>query len=1166
MAQSLPQLDNSDYTIGWIAALPHERSAAQSMLDEKHAPPLKHPNDENIYTLGSIYCSGGKHNVVIASLPPGRSGPTPAATTATHMLSSFPEIKFGLIVGIGGGIPSDDNDIRLGDVVVSQPDGQFGGVRQYDRGKATFHGFEECGALNSPPRALLNAVGALQSKHEMEGSVIPDILEIMCTNYPLMAKPRVGPGYVYQGAANDRLFNASYKHTSSRKECSECDNAEEKRRPERPDQDPYIFYGTIASGNAVIKDAHIRDLFPINDRWQRYAAATAAAYAKELLSITDVTDVRSTPDARRISSQLQEINSTTQKIASTLQQTQLSKERQDIYQWLSPLNISARHSENQKTRVDGTGLWLLEHVEFGNWLSQTVKFQTLCCYGDPGAGKTILSSLVIDHLEHLARESKSGLSYIYCDYKDPEQQSTENIVGAIIKQLLIQIPQIPDSVVSRCRDRMNAGKPLSLGDASELFSIICAQFSRVYICLDALDELQESNLRRILKWIQDGPSVHIFLTSRPHIQDVVLEYLESQHTVIVRANESDIRRFIEHEIGGPNDIAPRAMDERLKGDIFAKILGSAKGIFLLPSLQVRTVLQAVTKRSREESLESLPSSLGEAFAGTITRILQQPNSMSELARKIIPWVHFAERPLTVDELASSLAIHDDDNSFNSRGMPDPDILLHCCYGLVVVDQETSTIRLVHYSLAEYLSKQEEIFGSNQQQWHDRIATVCLRFLNFSTASHTEVVPLKYAATQWGHHLRRSDQRPGIAFEMAKRYLDIDCQNHINYSAGLKLLCDFMYKTRFRREQTPGTRYPLVHIAAFFGLDKIILQSSWTRSDLNSKDVAGRTPIAWAAESGFQDTTMALIKKGATALDWVDDFDLSPLILAAIGGHRAVGQTLIGKGAKPRFDSSLQRTTSIWAAEKNGNNDMLGMLAERSAASGSIESLGTLMRDTVQRGNKNMAEMLIEKGAAINSVDGSGRSALITAVYRGNEAMVEMLIEKGAALDVVDDAGRTPLVWAIRTGKDSIVKMLVEKGATVNSANMVGKTALMEAVENGSDNITRILTERHDLAIDAADTWRKTALMLAAETGKDTIARILAEKGATLDLVNSIGQTALMVAADNGKNSVVEALIEKGAAINFMNDFGETALTYAELMGYSSVIETLKANGAKIVEA
>lgn len=82
----LPQLNNSEYTVRWIAALSHERSAAQSILDEKHAPPLKHPNDANIYTLGSIYCSSGKHNVVIASLPPGRSGPEPAATTASYFI------------------------------------------------------------------------------------------------------------------------------------------------------------------------------------------------------------------------------------------------------------------------------------------------------------------------------------------------------------------------------------------------------------------------------------------------------------------------------------------------------------------------------------------------------------------------------------------------------------------------------------------------------------------------------------------------------------------------------------------------------------------------------------------------------------------------------------------------------------------------------------------------------------------------------------------------------------------------------------------------------------------------------------------------------------------------------------------------------------------------
>jgi nucleoside phosphorylase len=324
---------NTEYTVGWIVALPHERAAAEAMLDKEHEPPQhKHKNDDNIYTLGSINGPNGQHNLVITSLPSGRYGTTPAATAAAHLLSSFPSIKFGLLVGIGGGIPNDDNDIRLGDVVVSRPEGTFGGVRQYDCGKTTTHGFEEKAALNSPPRVLLNAVSALESKYEKRGSAIPSILQTMYENYPLMFTPRTGPGYVYQGVKNDRLFCPDYGHVSTKKDYSVCDKAKEVLRLERSDFDPYIHYGTIASGNKVIKDARKRDLMSKkclcfeteaaglmndfaclvirgicdycdthkNDQWQRYAAATAAAYAKELLQVTDVVDIRSTPDARRV--------------------------------------------------------------------------------------------------------------------------------------------------------------------------------------------------------------------------------------------------------------------------------------------------------------------------------------------------------------------------------------------------------------------------------------------------------------------------------------------------------------------------------------------------------------------------------------------------------------------------------------------------------------------------------------------------------------------------------------------------------------------------------------------------------------------------------------------------------------------------------------------------
>src|SRR5947207_8819128 len=128
----MPPHVNNSYTVGWVCALPLEMAAATAMLDEEHGKPMRqNPHDKNSYALGRI----GQHNVVIACLPAGVYGTTSAATVAVQMLSSFGAIRFGLMVGIGGGVPSTANDIRLGDVVVSKPKGKFNGVVQYDFGK-----------------------------------------------------------------------------------------------------------------------------------------------------------------------------------------------------------------------------------------------------------------------------------------------------------------------------------------------------------------------------------------------------------------------------------------------------------------------------------------------------------------------------------------------------------------------------------------------------------------------------------------------------------------------------------------------------------------------------------------------------------------------------------------------------------------------------------------------------------------------------------------------------------------------------------------------------------------------------------------------------------------------------------------------------------------------
>ncbi|KAL4887676.1 hypothetical protein BJY04DRAFT_225564 [Aspergillus karnatakaensis] len=261
------------YKVGWICALQVELNAAQRMLDKVHARGFGHGMDCNLYVLGQI----GSYNDVLACLPRGQYGNNTAAVVATRMMSRFPHIEIGLMVGIGGGLPTMKNDIRLGDVVVSTPTSKYGGVVQYGMGKSTTHGFINTGSLKAPPEKLLQVLNFMP----YHGT-------------PLAYQSAT----LYPGAELDRLYQIA--------------------RAQRDTDQPYVWYGTIASGNSVIKCSETRETlvqkygvlccemeaaglmnsrFPClvirgisdyadshkNDIWVEYAAGTAARYARELL-------------------------------------------------------------------------------------------------------------------------------------------------------------------------------------------------------------------------------------------------------------------------------------------------------------------------------------------------------------------------------------------------------------------------------------------------------------------------------------------------------------------------------------------------------------------------------------------------------------------------------------------------------------------------------------------------------------------------------------------------------------------------------------------------------------------------------------------------------------------------------------------------------------------
>lgn len=307
-------LDLRQYTIGWLCALPIELAAAQLLLDKTHKDLPYDPNDDTQYTLGSI----GGHRVVIGCLSAGQLGIGAAATVATRMRAKFPNLRFGLLVGIGGGVPSNE-DVRLGDIVVSKPSPGNGGVVQYDFGKSTPDGFTPTGFLNAPPQSLLQALVNLQARHFRDDNNVSTYLAII-ENRTNFRRPN---------PESDILFEPTYDHVDGEKTCRKCDKSQIVDRELREHKRMIIHYGTIASGNRVIKDARERDItsgkfggvlcfemeaagllntWPClvirgicdyadshkNKEWQPYAAAVAAAYAKELLSGIPAAEVAAT--------------------------------------------------------------------------------------------------------------------------------------------------------------------------------------------------------------------------------------------------------------------------------------------------------------------------------------------------------------------------------------------------------------------------------------------------------------------------------------------------------------------------------------------------------------------------------------------------------------------------------------------------------------------------------------------------------------------------------------------------------------------------------------------------------------------------------------------------------------------------------------------------------
>ncbi|KAF2142278.1 uncharacterized protein K452DRAFT_250214 [Aplosporella prunicola CBS 121167] len=961
-------LDNLDqYTVGWIAALPIERAAATAMLDELHKKPLNFTqpsNDKNSYTWGRI----AEHNVVIASLPAGVYGTTSAAATAMSMLSSFPQIRIGLMVGIGAGIsrPDEDLDIRLGDIAVSQPSGASGGVVQYDFGKAkTGDQFERIGFLNSPPQALLNALASLQAQAEIDGSRVPKILEEMLKKHPELAKAKLRkPSYTYQGQEHDKLFKSTYIHTQG-KNCDNCDPEQEVKRDEREVYSPEIHYGLIVSGNTLVKDASTRDLivkelgddcicfemeaaglmnnFPClvirgicdyadshkNDRWQRYAAATAAAYAKEFLGVIQGEDVertqRATDALKDIAKNVTDIRDIAHETKSGVDLLSRDGHQQKVHAWLSPSDPSTNYNKALQQRHQGSGQWFLQSPRYSAWKTERNSF--LWLYGIPGCGKTILSSTIVENLETGGVSHK--LLYFYFDFSDNQKQSLENAVHSLIIQLYgknADTQRHLDSLYSSCE---SGKRRPTLESLCKVFQEMIQQVGEVWIVLDALDECRtrrEYSNTGLLPWLEcllnsQQMNVHLLVTSRPEqdIQSVIEKWAHIQDIVPIQGDlvAEDIRGYVQKRVRHHEGLSRWQQRPKVQAEIEAALIEKANGMFRWVSCQLDALENCLDYPTLKTALGSLPKTLDETYARILKSI---PEEHKHHTIRILQFLAFSERPLQINEAIDAIAVQTRSKPrFDPENrMPVPKEISRYCSSLVAVvskkdgahnddnfynnnDDKKMTgtqIQLAHFSVKEYLtsSRLEKHIAEELQETAARasIAEVCLAYLLelkqdlLAKEVRRQYHLAQYSARYWTGHALAAETCSEAIHILEKEFFS---ENF--YKAGYRLYNpDRPWDNNNEKDQE---LLPALYYASLEGLVDSVKMLLDKGADVNAQGGTYGNALQAASSLGHEKIVQMLLDKGADVNAQGGRYG-NTLQAASFGGHEKIVQMLLEKDA------------------------------------------------------------------------------------------------------------------------------------------------------------------------------------------------------------------------------------------------------------------------------
>ncbi|KZZ88371.1 ankyrin repeat protein [Moelleriella libera RCEF 2490] len=936
-----------DYAVGWVCALPIEVAAAKATLDRVYDMPSpdRSPDDDNNYILGSLQ----GHNVVVAYPSSGVFGKTSVADVAAQMRASYTSVRYNFTIGIAGGVPGTKEDIRRGDVVVSKPTASGPGFVQYNVDWERMEDHSVRGrAVDRPTPSLLIAIGKTETAAIFDESRMPRyISEIVRKDPVTFARP---------GPEQEVLLGRNYHHASFGSEDGGCSHRDlDNIRPPQPRdvQVPIVHYGQIASSDHLMGHRATRDKLAnkygilcfeteaaglrdadqylvirgvcdyadshASELWHPFAAAAAAAYAKEVLSFIPTVSQRTIPGISAYAEAAPILNA--------LLLTRPDVDRKSL------IALKGR-------RVDGTCEWLIKHTHYQDWLADS-NLPILWISGGPGKGKTMLAIYVTEVLQPIVDVADDVLLYYFCSNRDKNRNTALTIMRGILHQWIDLHPHLAKAIKTSFEGRETTKYTISsfVSLWRVFLTLLQESTSSQVICvLDGLDECDKESLRQLLDAIgsylskpgrKDRPRLKLIILSRP--QPAILEDELGQYQQIrLDTSDAEISHDVEKYIVAK--VAELASEHHLSNQMAAQVqemlLAGADGTFLWVGF-VANELQGRTWSKIDEVLRHVPKGLG----GIYQRLLQQISDKEALV-SIFQWVVLAGRPLTLEELSMAVGIKTTGN------LPATQVTKQRLrFGGLLVKVQGDIVNLVHESAKEFFqSDQVNIEGINMfrmgQDTHKTLMQTCLAHLErgygnpgrtHETSCHDPF--LSYATQYWPLHFHHAMHVIDTASEFSRPFFRVDSP-----------IRDEWWKVYWEQEKNGGSppSFTLLHLAAYFG------NVSWARllisqhaRLISQKDNYGRTPLSWAVNQGHRELVELLLDHGAR-VNLKDRSMLTALHIAVTGQHRGVVSVLLAHGAR------------LEARAEHGNTDT------------------PLMR-AILANSKEMTQELLQHGARVDKL-------------------------------------------------------------------------------------------------------------------------------------------------------------------------------------------------------